>query len=60
MKEAGGKTMKTTVFKVISFKRLSCPKSAKSLLADYCGSALKGSNHNVAVGGVQGEGGGGL
>lgn len=33
---------KTTVFKVISFKRLSCPKSAKSLLADYCGSALKG------------------
>lgn len=35
-------TTKTTVFKVISFKRLSCPKSAKSLLADSWGSALTG------------------
>lgn len=32
---------KTSVFKVISFKRLSCPKSAKSFVADSCGPALK-------------------
>lgn len=34
--------MTTTISKVILSKRLSCPKSAKSLLADYCGSTLKG------------------
>lgn len=38
------------VFKVISFKRLSCPKSAKSLLADCCGSALKGRDLTTKCG----------
>ena len=32
---------RTTIFKVILFKHLSCPKSAKRLLADYSGSALR-------------------
>lgn len=40
-----------TVFKVISFKRLSCPKSAKSLFSGllWIGSERKGSNHKAWV-----------